>query len=348
MIYRLILAPRNARYKGGRHSVMAPVPTVCIGNITVGGTGKTPHAEMLLRELLDSERWGSSEVALLSLGYKRRSKGFQQVPFNGTAAQYGDEPLQIKRKFPQVMVAVCKDRVQACSKLAADGANIILLDDAWQYRKLRPHLSIVLTSYSNPVTTDRLLPWGRLRDLPRRLYDSDIVIVTKCPYALEPREKQEMASTLGYESYDPSTCVAVRRGRSQLLLFTGIEYARPLPVFEQEADSRYTYSHKMVLFSGIADDTPLRNYLSDTYTIVDHLHFPDHHAYGKADIHRLLAAMKHNPTAAFATTEKDAQRLRCLEKLPKELRARMFYFPITAVFHSENERRLLNDKLTAI
>ena len=348
MIYRLILALRNARYRGGRHSVKAPVPTVCIGNITAGGTGKTPHAEMILRMLLDSERWGSSELALLSLGYKRRSKGFQIVPYNGTAAQYGDEPLQIKRKFPQVTVAVNKDRVQACSALAAEGADIILLDDAYQYRKLQPHLSIVLTSYSNPVTEDRLLPWGRLRDLPKRMYDADIVIVTKCPYALDLQEKEQMAGTLGYESYDATGCTATRRGRSQLLLFTGIEYTRPLPVFEQEADGRYTYSHKVVLFTGIADDTPLRNYLSDTYTIVDQLHFPDHHAYGPADIRRLRAAMRRNPTAAFATTEKDAQRLRCLDKLPPELRARMFCFPITAVFHSDAERSALAEKLTAL
>lgn len=348
MIYRLILSLRNARYKGGRHSVKASVPTVCIGNITVGGTGKTPHAELILRLLLDSERWGSSEVALLSLGYKRRGKGFQTVPYNGTAAQYGDEPLQIKRKFPQVTVAVNKDRVQACEQLASAGANIILLDDAFQYRKLSPSLSIVLSSYSHPVTEDSLLPWGRLRDLPKRLYDADIVIVTKCPYILDLQEKEQMAQTLGYDSYDPQTCLAVRRSRKQILLFTGIGYSRPLPVFEQQADSRYTYSHKIVLFTGIADDTPLRNYLSDTYSIVDQIRFPDHHAYGAADIGKLKAAMKHNPTAAFATTEKDAQRLRDLDKLPPELRSRMFYFPITAEFQSDNERQLLIEKLTAL
>ncbi|MBQ2107103.1 MAG: tetraacyldisaccharide 4'-kinase, partial [Bacteroidales bacterium] len=109
MIYRLILSLRNARYKGGRHSVKAPVPTICVGNITVGGTGKTPHCEMILRLLLDSARWGSRNIALLSRGYKRRSKGFQEVLYNGSAAMFGDEPLQIKRKFPPVVTAVCKD-----------------------------------------------------------------------------------------------------------------------------------------------------------------------------------------------------------------------------------------------
>lgn len=363
MIYRLILAIRNARYKGGRHSVKAGVPTVCVGNITVGGTGKTPHAEMILEMLLGSERWGSANLALLSRGYKRRSKGFQQVPYNGTAELYGDEPLQIKRKFPQVTVAVDKNRVEACDILthpekagslkkcafpSFPPAELILLDDAYQYRKLQADLNIVLVDFNRPVTEDQLLPGGRLRDLKSRLYDADIVIVTKCPYALEPQEKMEMAQVLGFDSYDPGSCIAVRRSRSLPLLFTGVEYGRPLPVFETEADSRYIYSHKIALFTGIADDTPLRNYLSDKYKIVEHLHFPDHHAYTASDAATLKAALKHNPTAAFVTTEKDAQRLRDFSRILQALRARTFYFPISAVFHSENERRILIEKLTAL
>lgn len=347
MIYRLVLSLRNARYKGGRHSIKAPVPTVCIGNITVGGTGKTPHAEMLLRLLLGSERWGSRRIALLSLGYKRRSKGFQEVPFNGTTALCGDEPLQIKRKFPPVTVAVCKDRVAACEKLAEDGAELILLDDAYQYRRLKADLNIVLSPYDRPVTEDSLLPTGRLRDLPGRLYEADVVIVTKCPYALEAQEKADMAHTLGFESYDPNTFLALHKGRTIPLLFTGINYERPVPVFE-EGDSRYTYSQKLVLFSGIADDAQLRNYLSDNYKIVEHIHFPDHHAYTRSDLRTLRAAMRHNPTAAFATTEKDAQRLRDLAKLPEELKARLFYFPINVDFFSDGERELITEKLTTL
>ena len=117
MIYRIVLSIRNARYKNGRQSTPAEVPTICVGNITVGGTGKTPHSEMILRELLLSERWGMSNIALLSRGYKRRSKGFQQVPFDGSASLYGDEPVQVKRKFPAVTVAVDKDRIEGCDVL---------------------------------------------------------------------------------------------------------------------------------------------------------------------------------------------------------------------------------------
>ena len=111
MIYRLILSIRNARYKGGRRSVKASVPTVCVGNITVGGTGKTPHIEMLLRELGGTDTWGTRSTAVLSRGYKRRSKGFKLLPFDASATVYGDEPVQIKRKFHQTLVAVSKNRI---------------------------------------------------------------------------------------------------------------------------------------------------------------------------------------------------------------------------------------------
>ena len=347
MIYKLILNIRNARYKGGRRSVKASVPTVCVGNITAGGTGKTPHIEMLLRELGASNRWGSRNVAVLSRGYKRRSKGYRELPFDASAKLFGDEPVQVRRKFTQTTVAVCKNRIEGCRRLLESGAELILLDDAFQYRKLAADLNIVLVDYSRPVTRDSLLPWGRLRDLKDRLYEAEVVIVSKCPYALEPEEKTEYARLLGYDSYDPAACSAVKGDKKQLLLFSGINYEHPEPVFE-DADTRYIYSHKLVLFSGIADDTPLRNHLSDSYKIVEHQHFPDHHLYTRADMRMLRAALKRNPTAAFVTTEKDAQRLRDLTKIPAELRVRMFYLPISVNFPEERELQVLTEKLTAL
>ena len=344
MIYKLILTIRNARYRDGRRSVKAAVPTVCVGNITVGGTGKTPHTEMILRELINSDRWGMKDLAVLSRGYKRRSKGYQELPLDASAALYGDEPAQIKHKFPGVTVAVDKDRVEACKLLKAD---YIILDDAYQYRKLKADLDIVLTPYDRPVTEDSLLPGGRLRDLKSRLYDAGIVIVTKCPYDLDDSEKQEAAATLGYDSFDPGTCIAVHKDRSQLLLFTKISYERPEPVFP-DADARFIYSHKVVLFSGIADDKPLRNHLSDSYTIAERFTLPDHYRYTAADIRWLRTALRRNPTAAFVTTEKDAQRLRDLQKLPAEFRQRMFYLPITTGFLTEKERQLFIDKITQL
>lgn len=362
MIYKLILTLRNARYRNGRHSVKASVPTICVGNITVGGTGKTPHTEMILRELMHSDRWGDSNIAVLSRGYKRRSKGFQQLPIGATASVYGDEPAQIKGKFPIVTVAVDKDRVEGCDILThpekAAGlkkckapefpaADFIVLDDAYQYRKLKADLDIVLSDWSRPVTTDSLMPSGRLRDLKKRLYDVGVVIVTKSPYELDDAEKQETAAVLGYDAYDPATCVAVHKGRSQLLLFSRIAYKNPEPVFP-DADSRYVYSKKMVLLSGIADDTPLRSYLSDTYKIVEQLHFPDHHRYCAGDVRLFKAAMKRNPTAVFITTEKDALRLRDLKKIPQQLQERLFYIPISAEFLTDKEHDIFYETLMTI
>lgn len=362
MIYKLILTLRNARYRDGRRSIKAAVPTVCVGNITVGGTGKTPHTEMILRELRQSERWGSTSLAVLSRGYKRRSRGFQLLPFDASAALYGDEPSQIKRKFPSVTVAVDKDRVEGCDilthpekaralkKCAAHdfpAADIIILDDAYQYRRLQADLNIVLSDWNRPVTTDTLLPGGRLRDLKSRLYESEIVIVTKCPYELDEQERAAAATTLGYDSYDQVTCIATKDGHSQLLFFSRICYGSPEPLCP-DADSRYTYSHKMVLFSGIANDTPLCQYLSDNYGIVERIHFPDHHRYGPADVRKLRRAVKRNPTAVLMTTEKDAQRLRDISKMPETLKERLFFLPVSVEFLSENERRIFAEKLITL
>ncbi len=360
MIYKLILALRDRRYRGGRHSQKADVPTVCIGNITVGGTGKTPHTELAVRRL--QEVGGYKSIAILSRGYKRRSKGFQQVLATSTADFCGDEPLLLKRRLPEVTVAVDKDRLEGCAILAdplkaqalkhcADpdfpGAEAIVLDDAYQYRRLKADLSVVLTDYSRPVTRDSLLPAGRLRDLKRRLYDADIIIVTKCPYELDDAEKQECARILGFESFDPGTCIATRRGTGIPLLFSGISHEAPLPVFP-EADTRYIYSHKLLLMTGIADDTPLRNHLSATYMITGHLRYPDHHRFTKADIRAVQAHLRHNPTSAVFTTEKDAQRLRDLKSIPPNIRERLFYVPITAVFQSSREADLFDQYLHKI
>ena len=357
MIYKLILTLRDLRYRSGKHSVQAAVPTVCIGNITVGGTGKTPHTELTLRRLREVSRFSSP--AVLSLGYKRRSRGFQQVVPDSTALFAGDEPLQVKRRFPDVTVAVCKDRIAGCAILADPSkaaalkkcvsqefppADVIVLDDAFQYRRLRCSLNVLLVDYARPVTKDSLLPGGRLRDLKRRLYDADVIIVTKCPYELTDEEKADYAALLGFESRDAASTLAVRRGRSIPLLFSGLQYGRPEPVFPG-ADTRYTYSAKLVLLTGIADDTPLRQHLSGDRKIVGHLRYPDHHRYTRADVRAISAQMRRNPTAAFVTTEKDAQRLRDLKKIPAGLAERLFYIPVTACFFSSAESEVFDQYL---
>lgn len=191
------------------------VPSICVGNITVGGTGKTPHTEMLLRLLQADEDWGNKDLAVLSRGYKRKSKGFQQVTTDGSALEYGDEPLQIKCKFPDVTVAVDKSRKEGCYFLCNPykvqnsrkarrckdkqfpKADLIILDDAFQHRSIKASASIVLVDFNRPIFKDHLLPVGRLRDLPERIKDADIIIVSKCLPDLDAWEKSKWAEALG-------------------------------------------------------------------------------------------------------------------------------------------------------
>lgn len=327
MLYRLVLALRHLFYdKGWKKSFQAPVPTICIGNITAGGTGKTPFTELVLRKLLQSDEWAYRNIAVLSRGYKRKKRGFLLVPRDGSAADYGDEPLQLARKFPSVTVAVEKDRVKGCKLLTGSAetpADIIVLDDAYQYRRLRCDLNVVLVDYHRPVFKDKLLPWGRLRDLPSRLGKARIVVVTKCPAALDAWERSEWRRRL-------------RLKEDQQLYFSTITYAQPEPVFP-EADVRYTYSSRLVLVTGIANDAPLRSYLSDKYQISKRLAFKDHHKFTRADIRALAAAVKETPTACLMTTEKDARRFQDVKNVPEAVRTRLFYIPIESAFLTPEE-----------
>lgn len=318
MLYGLVLRIRHLFYdRGWKKSFQPPVPTICVGNLTAGGTGKTPHVELLLRLL------SFRSVAVLSRGYKRKTKGFRIVGEADSAQTVGDEPLQIARKFPSVTVAVDKDRIHGCQELRDKQVELVVLDDAFQYRKLEPSLTLLLVDYHRPVFKDRLLPWGRLRDLPSRIRKADAVVVTKSPAEVPDDERAWWRSKLHLREEQP-------------LYFTRIQYQKALPVFP-DGDSHYLYSQKVTLVSGIANDTPLRQYLSDTYKIVGRLSFPDHHRYTKRDIRAIAAAARNCPTACLMTTEKDAQRLRDVPEVPPELSQRLFYLPIEAVFLSPEE-----------
>lgn len=345
MIYRAFLAIRHFLYdKGRKKSFRASVPTVDIGNLAAGGTGKTPHTEMIIRLLLRSDDWAYSDIAVLSRGYKRKSRGFQKVPMDGTATLYGDEPVQIARKFPIVTVAVAKDRVEGCRRLA-EGADentapskLILLDDAFQYRRLRADMDIVLTEFGRPIFKDRLLPLGRLRDLPSRIHRAAVTIVTKCPPYIDEWERGKWAAKLGIDNYSTATYTGTdsKTGKPRMLFFSLIGYLPMEPVFP-EADSRYMYSKRLILLTGIARSAPLAGHLSDHYSIVREFRFRDHHRFTKADIRSLEKAVRSNPTACIATTEKDAQRLLDTKKMPLAIRERLFKVPIEVRFVGEGE-----------
>ncbi len=362
--YWLTLKLRHAFYNIGLFkSHEADVPTICVGNITVGGTGKTPHTEMILRMLLESEEWKDKNIAVLSRGYKRQSKGFQQVIADGTAEDFGDEPLQIKRKFPQITVAVDKSRKEGCRflsnpeliKTSKKGrwcinkempkADIIVLDDAFQHRALKPTLSIVLIDYGRPTFKDHLMPIGRLRDLRERVSAADVIIVTKCPSYIDDTQREKWARNLGMKEYNPEKCEGVRKkGKKQQILFTSISYDTAQAIFP-EGDPRYLYAQRLILFSGIANDAPFRQYLCGNYKIVKHFNFPDHHKFTRGDMHSIRDAADNFPTSVIMTTEKDCQRVRDCKFIPGGLKQKMFYSPIKVGFLTEEDRDIFNEKL---
>ena len=365
--YYLVLAIRNMLYdKGILASRKADVPTICVGNVTVGGTGKTPHVELILRMLGETEEWSGSHLAVLSRGYKRESSGFQQVTDRGSAAMFGDEPFQIKKKNPGVTVAVDKDRLEGCRFLASPGelgksragrkcwnrdfpaSDLIVLDDAFQYRKLVADLNVVLVDFNRPVFEDSLLPFGRLRDLPGRIFKADALIVTKCVQGMTQEEKACFLKRLHYTDFDPVTSTALnRRGVRQHVFFTYIKYEAPKNVYVT-SNPRYFYTKKIVLFTGIANNIPFRNYLSDSYKILKLFNFEDHHKFSDRDIRKITDIIRENPTAAVVTTEKDAQRILDYVGMPENLTDRMFYIPISSEFVTGEEKEKFRELLSGL
>ena len=337
MLYRLALRLRHHAFDTGRKkSVPSAIPSVCIGNVTVGGTGKTPHTEMLLR-LLESREG----VCVLSRGYGRRTKGFLKVDPDGSSAAYGDEPLQIARKFPERTVAVDADRAEGCGRLKEMGGKLVILDDAFQHRSLKADLNIVLVNYSRPVFDDRLLPFGRLRDLPERIFKADIIIVSKCPEDITEEEKCEFARKSHLTDYSSSECQAENPyGEKQILLFSTIKYLKPEMVFP-EGDPRYIYSHKVMYLSGIAYDRRLHDHLLQNYRVLKSFEFADHHVFRKKELAGIEKELRKAKACPLVTTEKDAQRLRSLPFVSAYLKERTFMVPIQAVLTTETEKKLL-------
>ena len=315
--YALGLWMRNKAYdKGWLKSVKFDnVSIISFGNITVGGTGKTPHVELFIRELLER----AYRVAVISRGYGRKNpKTSRFVETDSRVEDVGDEPLQIKRKFPQVRVIVDRDRVRAVKMLMAlpfgDVPEVILLDDGMQYRRLLPTRQICLINYNRPVFKDCLLPFGRLRDLPSQLKRADTVIITKCPPYLNEWEKQQAISVN-------------RINPQQKVFFTTVQYFDPVAVFPQ-GNNRYIYSHEAILFTGIANSDQLRHHVSARYPRNFHIEFDDHHVFTDKDIKQIEKFADKHPQAILLTTEKDSQRLRRNPAVHDRLKEKMFYIPI--------------------
>ncbi|MBP5210906.1 MAG: tetraacyldisaccharide 4'-kinase [Bacteroidales bacterium] len=320
--YYSVLKIRDTLYKTGKKkSYSFDVPIISIGNVTVGGTGKTPHTEMFIREYL---RQGK-KVAVISRGYGRKTKQAIVVSERHTHIEVGDEPLQIKRKFPNVTVVVDKNRRQAIENLlnVDEKPDIIILDDAFQYRKIKPSRQIVLIDYNRPVFKDSLLPLGRLRDLPERIGEADTVIITKCPPFMNQWEKEKCLQANRIPADKPT-------------YFTTVKYEEIQPIFPSEANNRFIYSQSVILITGIANGRLLKDYLLTLYTTLYHIEFGDHHKFGKADIGRIENMAERYPRTLILTTEKDAQRLVSNPYLTETIKQRLFYIPISVGF-VENE-----------
>ena len=298
------------------------VPIICIGNITVGGTGKTPHTEYLIR-LLQKEH----QVAVLSRGYKRKSKGFVLATPETTVEEIGDEPYQMKQKFPHVHIAVDADRCNGIEQLCAPGitpeVDVILLDDAYQHRYVKPGINILLVDYHRMINEDALLPAGRLREPERGKNRANIVIVTKCPRDIKPMDYRIISKQINLYPY-------------QKLYFSTLTYGDLTPLLKsrEETATRPLNSlgkdEKVLLLTGIASPKQLQHDLSQYTSHIETIAFPDHHAFNAKD----MEAIKERFTQMgegrkiIITTEKDATRLINHPHLDDSVKESIYILPV--------------------
>jgi tetraacyldisaccharide 4'-kinase len=332
LLYGAITSLRNILYDHGLiKSYEFPFPVICVGNITVGGTGKTPHVEYIARLLS-----GSLPVAVLSRGYKRKSKGFRFVNPADDASVTGDEPLQIATQLQGVKVAVDSDRVNGIKKImeSAAGKGAIILDDGFQHRSVRAGLNIILTDYGRLMTRDHLMPYGYLRENIKGVSRANVIIVTKTPAAISSEEREKLR-----EEISPLS--------EQNLFFTTLEYGELRPLFPDSVSHdnptpSLTSDTGVVLVTGIANPAPLISYLSGIVDGVRPVSFPDHHYFSDLDINKITEAFgsMHGKEKMIITTEKDAVRLKDFTNIASPLRNNFFILPVRIKF-IENEEKFI-------
>ncbi len=327
LLYGIITFFRNKLYDCGCLSSVRfeDICVISVGNITVGGTGKTPHVEYLVRMLSPNYK-----VAVLSRGYKRKTKGFVLADMQSTAADIGDEPCQIKQKFPHIEVAVDVDRVEGIHKLRAakPGIQVVLLDDAFQYRRIVPSLSVLLADYNRPLYHDSVFPGGRMREWACSARRADLMLITKSPVNLPDDEKKEIAKRYA--------CFF-----SKNIYFTTIMYGAPCSIF-QDAEHLPVEDIKtcdVLLITGIATPKILENHLRPLVVSLQTLVYPDHHPYSESDIKDIFRTWENMSSGnrLILTTEKDAVRLRKL-KIPGPMSSTMYYMPIEIDFIGEGKQ----------
>jgi len=306
------------------------IPVISIGNLSAGGTGKTPHTEYLAALLKDKYK-----IAILSRGYRRKTRGFIMVTPEHSQLDIGDEPMQFMKKFPDMVIAVDEDRKRGITKILAakPETEVILLDDAFQHRYVKPGKSIILTDYHHLFVNDYLIPTGMLRERIKGVRRADMIIVTKTPKVFSPITRRNLVSELS-------------PGRHQQLFYSYVAYESPIPLKlcsnQNPAAVKYNY---IIMVAGVANSYPLQEYLRGICNELIVMDFQDHHQYTQPDLEKILSEYQSiiSKDKVIFTTEKDATRLdnaefsSYLDVLP------IYYIPITVKFHDLDELKF--DKL---
>jgi tetraacyldisaccharide 4'-kinase len=313
LVYAVVVRIRNYLYdRGIFKSRSFSIPILCVGNLSMGGTGKTPMAELLIETLKESY-----QVAFLSRGYKRKSSGFVLASSESSVENLGDEPFQVHSKFPTVTVAVDADRIRGILTLqkVAD-PDVIILDDAFQHRKVSAGFTVLLTAFDKLYCDDRYFPTGNLRDSRREAKRADLIIVTKCPPRLPRDQQDEIVKRLQPKS-------------GQRVLFSYLVYGSNLESENQGRPLSSIKNKKVTLITGIANPTPLVAYLDEAGIFFEHLNFRDHHFFTPNEI-KLF-----NSKECVITTEKDYMRL-------KGRVENLYYLSIRHGFLNQGESELRN------
>ena len=331
-LYGIVTAVRNFFYdKGFFSSKQFEMPVICIGNLSAGGTGKTPHVEYLIQLLKNH-----FVLATLSRGYGRNARGFIVASPGMTSEDLGDEPAQFAGKFPEVIVSVGEKRVESIEKLLSEfpGIDAIIMDDGFQHRAVRPGLSVLLTDYNSRFTKDTLLPAGNLRESKNGYKRADIIVITKCP-SLSEIEKRTIITE-------------VSPLKTQQVLFSHLVYDNLVPFNSTHAELNpaEVKECQVLLLTGIANPQSLFSFLSESTAQLHLLKFPDHHAFTKNDL--ITVRKKFDNIVAkkkiIVTTEKDFMRLR-KENLKQFIYDLPFYFLPVKVEFDKNDKELFEEKI---
>jgi len=314
------------------------IPIISVGNLTTGGTGKTPHVEFIIRHLLDHDIQ-PEEIATLSRGYGRATSGFNLAQSNSTAAEIGDEPRQFIKKFDRILVAVCENRVEGVQRLLKVNPElkVVLLDDAFQHRSIQSGMSVLLMDYQFFSTSQYLLPTGNLREPRSGLRRADVIVITNSPVILSPMERRRIHNMI-----NPSA--------NQKIYYSFIRYGEPKYVFEHQEEvyrdkvNYFAQDFTVLLFTGIANTNALLDHYKTHDCNVVHLPFSDHHEYSMDDVKMIKEKFDNiaSPKKVIFTTEKDAMRLAIpgLEKAMRDLP--LYYLPIEVQLSEEDQSSFNN------